>query len=282
MKRIILIFLFLLISNIYAYSTNFQENSYYDEIIDVGLKDLEFSESTIVKISIYGVTELYYENTFLISEIKYIPIVFNNDIPGILEVIYEFKDNSGNIIDRKEYNLRLTEPSIPNFYLCSKESCLNNNFEFWLGDDVSLDIDKSYSNLEYVLSIETNQKQVLFQDSNISFPYKIPKNLISGNYKYDLVINITDKNNNRLFRKEMKFILLDITKEEYNSLTDFMLYSEENRGLSEEESPIVDSKEESQLERNILTKCWWIILFIIIVIVFYILIPKRRVKHHAR
>jgi hypothetical protein len=286
MKKIIIILFLVLASNsVFSYSPNFSEINYYDQIIDIGLSDINYPEETTVKISIYGITEKYYDNSFLISEIEYIPIIFSKEIPGILEVIYEFKDISGNIIDKKTFSLVLKNPEIPNFYLCNLDNCTGSITEFWKNEDLFLTVDAFNSNLEYSIAIETDnslESKVLFQDKNITFPYAIPKNLILGHYQYKLIINIFDKEKNNKFQKELNFILVDITKEEYSKLTDYMLYSEENKGISEEDIELTESNNEEIETKSSNLKYYLVFAFVIIIILSIFLIPKRRRRYHEK
>ena len=80
----------------------------------------------------------------------------------------------------------------------------------------------------------------------------------------------------------MNFILVDITKEEYSKLTDYMLYSEENKGISEEDIELAESNNEEIETKSSNLKYYLVLAFVTIIILSIFLIPKRRRRYHEK
>lgn len=288
------------LSNIYAYNYNVDFNSphYYEEQIDIGISDLNNTEINIININIFSSYETYLNYDYSIEEIKEIPIIFNNQVSPNLKIVYAFFDINENIIEEEEFDLNLMDNlEIGDFYLCYSEDCNPNdiprNYDFWIDEDIYLSSDNiNQDKFNYNVIIETNN-QILLADQNTQLPYLIPNNIIAGQERYKLTIDIIDKTNLKKYTKEIRFALSEITENENREIFTQIIESEDTEADSENQivgnivEPESDSEKTEDTEidtANSKSKNYWIwiVVAIITIIVFMVFSKPNKNRREGR
>jgi hypothetical protein len=227
-SRVFLIFIALfLVSNIYAYNYNidFNKNYYYEERIDIGIKDIIDQDISYINITVSSPYETYLNYDYSLESITEVPIVFNKQVFSDINISYTFYDINESIITTEEYSLKiLSNKDLPEFYLCKEENCnletLKIGNYFNSDDDIFIitDSGNNYNkDLNYSITIDSAD-ETLFYEENISFPYEINKNQIIGHNYYNLLIDCIDNTTGKTFVKSLSFELSENTKEEQKSI----------------------------------------------------------------
>lgn len=227
-SRVFLIFIALfLVSNIYAYNYNidFNKNYYYEERIDIGIKDIIDQNISYINITVSSPYETYLNYDYSLESITEVPIVFNKQVFSDINISYTFYDINESIITTEEYSLKiLSNKDLPEFYLCKEENCnletLKIGNYFNSDDDIFIitDSGNNYNkDLNYSITIDSAD-ETLFYEENISFPYEINKNQILGHSSYNLRIDCIDNTTGKTFVKSLSFELSENTKEEQKSI----------------------------------------------------------------
>jgi len=301
MKKVILIvfvFIFQLLS-VFALSLNFEENIYYFEVVDIGIKDTSSIDLnvTAIQISIYSLQESYFNQEYTREEIFEIPIILDKQISSDSNIRYDFLDSNGTIRDSQEYELNISSlDTIPEFYFCNSSNCTRNdifdNYNFMFNDNLFLVSENYFNNLapdyNYNIIIQSNSSPgsdvIIFSEENINFPYEINKNIIAGYKDYKIIISISDNETSKQFKKEILFSLDSLTDEENRKIINDALNSEVNYNLPSDEiktvSQNIGSKENIDKNNLVIKKVEnknnynWIFLalgLIIVIIIFLIL-----------
>jgi hypothetical protein len=263
-KAIFFLILSLIISPcIYGFTTNtdFNKNIYYGETLDLGIYDINYLDVEKITISIFSIYENYFSNTYDISEVEDIPIVFDDQVYFNSKINYKLLDINDNIIEEKEFDINLvtnlvTNLEIKDFYLCNKTSCTDaekpRNYNFWINQDVYV-ISEEINNEKFLynITIETDleqENQTLLSVENILWPYLIPNNSIVGNEHYKIVIEIIEKETNKRFFKNVYFALSELTEAEHREIMNEIIYPEEEPLIEQESTTPTDNSEEGVLE----------------------------------
>ncbi len=288
-SRVFLIFIVLfMISNIYAYNYNidFNKDYYYEETIDIGIKDITDQNISYINITIFSPYETYLNYDYSVEDITEVPIVFNKQVFSDINILYTFYDINDDIISEEEYSLKiLSNPSLPEFYLCKEGNCnidVQKTGNYFNSDDdifIVTDSGNNYNkDFNYNITIDSEDK-TLFYEESISFPYEINKNQILGYNYYSLRIDCIDKTTGKAFVKSLSFELSENTKEEQKSIlssvVNFDIEEEqalENTNISEPEediSSVSHFSEKPDNSQNIYIIIGVIIFIIAILIVIF-------------
>ena len=227
-SRVFLIFIALfMISNIYAYNYNidFNKNYYYEERIDIGIKDIIDQNISYINITVSSPYETHLNYDYSLESITEVPIVFNKQVFSDINISYTFYDINESIISTEEHSLKiLSNKDLPEFDLCKEENCnletLKIGNYFNSDDDIFIitDFGNNYNkDLNYSITIDSAD-ETLFYEENISFPYEINKNQIIGHNYYNLLIDCIDNITGKTFVKSLSFELSENTKEEQKSI----------------------------------------------------------------
>lgn len=246
------IFIFI-ISNIYAYNTDYNNEFYYGEVIDIGISDISNPNIEYINIIIYTDFETLLDNNYTIEEITEIPVYLDNQISSNLKISYKFMGANDILIEEKEFQIDITENTdVGDFYLCNTEDCKNSipdNYDFWFDEEIFVFSDKiNYDKFTYNITTETDKTSdniVLLTDKNITFPYKILNTTIAGYERYKLTIEILDKVKEKRYTQRIDFALSEITEEENRRIMDQLIEinrQEEINANQEEDSEIIEEQ----------------------------------------
>jgi hypothetical protein len=291
MKNICIYFFIILnLTCVFAFTPNFSEINYYGEVIDIGLRDLNFSKEAIIKITILNDYEVYFVNSYSFSEIDNVPVILDTQVSSDAKVVYEIYIDS-NKIEEKEFNLNLSSiEALPNFFFCLSLSCeqeeISKSYDFWAEDTLYLSANEDLEKYSVAISIDSENNTLLF-DNNITLPYEIPKNLIVGYANYTLNIELTDKETNRLFNQKLEFSLNELTREEHKEIMFEILDIDVNEDKDTEEIVDINYLVNSSSSKQTLTQRTesksrfnslfvWLLVGIIIFIVIIMLAPKSK------
>jgi len=285
-NAIIYFFIILNLTCVFAFTPNFSEINYYGEVIDLGLKDFNFSENTTIKITILNDYETYFVNSYSFSEIDNVPVILDTQVSSDAKVVYEIYIDS-NKIEEKEFNLNLSSiEALPNFFFCLSPSCeqeeVSKSYDFWAEDTLYLSANEDLEKYSVAISIDSENNTLLF-DNNIILPYEIPKNLIVGYANYILNIELTDKETNRLFNQKLEFSLNELTREEHKEIMFEILDIDVNKEKDvnyDIQEKIVTSDQtvvsNTSSKNKSISLFVWLLVGIIIFIVIIMLAPKSK------
>lgn len=309
-KWFLLVIFVFLISNIYAYNTDYNTEFYYGEIIDIGISSIDNPNIEYVNVLLYTDFETYLDNYYELDEISEIPLYLDDQTSPNLKIKYKFLDTEDNLIEEKEFLINIVENTdIGNFYLCYTGDCKDsvpNNYDFWYDEDVFVFSDKiDYEKYTYNMIIETdkvNDNVMLLTDNNINIPYTIPNTTIAGHERYRLTIEIIDKIREKTYTQNINFALSEITEadnrlimdriieiNEQNEATNANINDEDFDDIEDKQTEISEDKEEPIHDDNIQdtenkpkNNVYLIILIVIFVLIIFIMIFSKPNKEKNR
>jgi hypothetical protein len=291
MNKLILVILIIIasLSNIYAFNTNtdFNKEQYYGENINLGISNISSLEVTKITISIFSNYENYYSNTFEISEVGDIPIVFDDQVYSYSKINYKLLDINDNVVEEKEFDINLIDnQEISDFYLCNQTNCttaeIPRNYDFWVDEEIYVISDKINNNkFLYNITIETDseqENQTQLSDENIQFPYLLPSNSIVGYDHYKITLEIIEKQTNKIFLKKINFNLSEMTEKENREIVTKNMSSETEEIIvpSEDHNQIIsDNQTQKEPEKKKTNYILIIVIAVVAMVIVLLLISNK-------
>lgn len=221
MKKILILFFILLnLSIVFGLTPNFfNNNSYYDQVVDLGVSDTNLS-GNFLRINVSDQSQNYFLNTFDFSEVNSVEVVFDVSVSSNLIVTYEILDLNELILETYVFPLNLEIIDLGNLYLCDSVNCsfdeisnnyFDNNTGVYLFVDNNLDVNYS---VDIFFKEENLENSLLFSEKNLSFPYFIS---VFEYGEYKLILNYIFED--QIFKKEIVFYInniLPVSEEDLN------------------------------------------------------------------
>ncbi len=279
------------LSIVFGLSPNFfNNNSYYDQVVDLGVSDTNLS-GNFLRISVSDQSQNYFLNTYDFSEVNSVEVVFDVSVSSNLIVTYETLDLNELILETYVFPLNLEIIDLGNLYLCDSINCsfdeisnnyFDNNTGVYLFVDNNLDVNYSVD----VFFKENLENSLLFSEKDLSFPYFIS---VSEYGEYKLILNYIFED--QIFKKEIIFFINNISPvlEEYlnepnQNIIFYDSVIEESEDLNQ--SNVVDKNNSLQnndyASKDSKNISFIILILAIIVLMLFIVFSNKRNRRKDR